>query len=50
MALLTELKSHNTFELGALGFVDDASRMRDQFIVFFTEGRHAAFAELARIL
>lgn len=37
MALLTELKSHEAFEFGILGFVDNASRMRDQVIEFFTE-------------
>jgi hypothetical protein len=46
MALLTELTSDGAFELRVLGFVHHASRMRDQFIVFFTEGRHAAFTKL----
>jgi hypothetical protein len=48
IALLTEFKIADALELRVLGFVNDASRMHDQFIVIFTEGRHAAFAEFSR--
>jgi len=35
------------FELRVLVFVDDAPRVRDQFIIIFTVGRPAAFAKFS---
>jgi hypothetical protein len=34
-----------SIQLGVQSFVDDTSRKRDKFIVFFTEGRHATLTD-----
>ena len=50
IALLTELKSDGAPELGVIGFVSDASRIRDQFIIFLLKEGMPLSPSFSRIL